>query len=300
MISGGLISLTFDDALDQHIDAALPVLLDKGLRGTFYAHLSASSLSRRTDDWRRLAAVGNELGNHTIFHPADARKAWVSEGNALDLYTLDRMRMELKTASDFLSILDGHTERTFAYPCSNSILGAWGKTARLLFRLGLRNTRWPGLAEKFGLDLGNTRQSYQPIAAELFVAARGGGLQLSDAAPAISDFRRERLLSAAVQGESFQDIRAFVERSLANSGWAILQLHGVGGGHWMDCDLSVFRDVIHWIADHHHNQVVTVLEGARRGGRKARWQTIQPRRRVARLRTTPSRRGLHCGRPVAP
>lgn len=262
MNSASLISLTFDDALDQHLDNALPALNEAGLKATFYAHLSAPALSRRMTDWRALAAAGHEIGNHTIFHPADIRKSWVREGNALDLYTLDRMDMELNLANQWLAAIDGQQERTFAYPCSNSILGSHGIVNKLLFSMGLRNTRWPGLIEGWGMDFGNGRQSYQSLMSKHFVAARGGGFFLSDRSPQISAMDQNRLPSVAVEGHTFEEMRDFVTRSLERETWAILQFHGVGGGHHMNCDLSEFHQFVTWLAEHHHEKVVTVVNGA--------------------------------------
>lgn len=264
MTGNHLISLTFDDALDQHLDHALPLLNEAGLRGTFYAHLSAPSLSLRMDEWRGLAEAGHEIGNHTIFHPADMRKSWVREGNALDLYTLDRMDMELDLANQWLSAIDGQQERTFAYPCSNSVLGSWGLVTRLLFRMGLRNTRWPGLIERWGVDFGNNRQTYQPLMSTHFVAARGGGYCLPERSPEILAIDRNRLPSAAVERHSFENMRDFVTQSLERETWVILQFHGVGGGHHMDCDLNEFQKFVTWLAEHHQEKVLTVVNGARK------------------------------------
>lgn len=264
MTSSSMISLTFDDALDQHLDNALPALNDAGLKATFYAHLSAPALSRRMTEWTALAAVGHEIGNHTIFHPADMRKSWVREGNALDLYTLDRMDMELGLANQWLSAIDGQQERTFAYPCSNSVLGSHGKINNLLFLLGLRNTRWPGLIERCGLDFGNSRTCYQQLMSRHVVASRGGGLYLSDQSPQIAEIQQHRLPSAAIEGHSSAAMRDFVTRSLKRDTWCILQFHGIGGGHHMDCDLNEFQKFVTWLAEHHHEKVVTVVNGARK------------------------------------
>jgi sialate O-acetylesterase len=263
MNSEALISLTFDDALDQHLDNALPALNDAGLRATFYAHLSAPALSLRMTEWSTLAAAGHEIGNHTIFHPADMRKSWVREGNALDLYTLDRMDMELELANQWLAAIDGRRERTFAYPCSNSILGSYGPLNKMLFRMGLRNTRWPGLIERWGTDVCNSRQCYQSLMSKYFIASRGGGLYLSESSPSISSIDRNCLPSAAVEGHSFEAMRDFVTRSTERESWAILQFHGIGGGHHMDCDLSQFQKFVTWLAKHHQEKVVTVVNGAR-------------------------------------
>lgn len=259
-----MISLTFDDGLDQHLDHVLPRLAECGLHGTFYVHLAAVSLVRRSEAWRCAAVDGHELGNHTIFHPATEGKAWVREGNAIERYTLDRMRLELETANEWLAAWDGQRQRTFAYPCSNPTLGRHGPLVGALCRIGLQRTRWPGLVERVGCDWGTTRRSYQPVVQELFLAARGGGLTLADTVPPLSQFDRYQLFSAAVDEHSLADLQAFTERGLRGQTWVILQFHGVGGGHRMDCSLSVFRDYTHWIADRYADSVVTIREGARR------------------------------------
>ena len=60
----GLVSLTFDDALDQHLDVAIPLLNEAGLAGTFYAHLTVPALSRRSAEWRAAAMAGHAFGHH--------------------------------------------------------------------------------------------------------------------------------------------------------------------------------------------------------------------------------------------
>ncbi len=266
LVNYGLVSLTFDDALDQHLDQALPILEEHGLTGTFYTHLAAPGFCRRMDEWRQAAQRGHELGNHTIFHPADARKPWVREGNALDRYTLDRMHFELQTASDILHGIDGRAERTFAYPCSNSILGRRGLVKAFLFQLGFERTRLPGLVDRLHLDIGSGQKSYVPLVRDLFVAARGGGLVLESCVPPLDAFDEACLPSAAVEGWTFSELTGFVERALNAGTWAILQFHGIGGGHRMDCDLRVFRDFVAWLADRHADHVTTVLDGIRKLG----------------------------------
>jgi sialate O-acetylesterase len=256
------ISLTFDDALAEHLDHAIPILADHGLKGTFYVHLSADGFLRRIDDWRAAAQLGHELGNHTIFHPADARKPWVREGNAIDGYTLDRMRQELQAASLLLRAIDGSARRTFAYPCSNPILGHRGWVKQALFWLGWERTRVPGWVDRLGLDFGSTEQSYTPVVADLFLAARGGGLQKDSTAPPVSKIDRFLLPSVAVEGWSLADLIAFTRRGVENGAWVILQFHGIGGGHRMDCDLATFRDFTSWLANQHADSVATVREHA--------------------------------------
>lgn len=259
-----MISLTFDDALDEHLDHAMPALEEHGLVGTFYAHLAAPAFGRRLDEWREAARRGHELGNHTIFHPADARKPWVQPGNAIDRYSLDRMRQELEAANRILAGIDGRADRTFAYPCSNPVLGRRGLAKSLLFRLGFECTRLPGLVDRFGLDVGSTRQSYAPLVRRLFTAARAGGLTRQCHAPPAQRLDRFSLPSVAVEGWTLPELIEYTGRGLAGGAWVILQFHGVGGGHRMDCGLDVFRQFAAWLREHHAGRVATVLDGARR------------------------------------
>ena len=170
------ISLTFDDGLDAHLDVAMPVLEQAGLRGTFYVDIRSTSLGRRGGEWREAAARGHELGNHSLLHPAVRAKSWVREANALENYSLDRMRMELEVANNVLRALDGRTERTYAFPCSNPILGRPGLMSRALARLGLERTRLMGWVRRSGFDPGSRAADFTPIVRELFYAARCGGV----------------------------------------------------------------------------------------------------------------------------
>ena len=260
----GWVSLTFDDALHQHLDQALPVLNQAGLTGTFYTHLSSPAFIQRQSEWQRTAAEGHELGNHTVFHPADARKTWVRPGNAIDHYSLDRMRLELELANEWLTALDGRVERTFAYPCSNSCVGSRGWVRRAVERARWGRTRVAGWIDHWRLDWGSTLQSYESIVGELFVAGRGGGLTRGQPVPPMSSWRRTQLPSVAVEDWTLNDLQQHVTDAVAANTWAILQFHGVGGGHHMDCPLPVFQDFVAWLQADHADRVLTVLEGARR------------------------------------
>lgn len=260
----GWVSLTFDDALDQHLDHVVPVLNEATLRGTFYAHLSASAFVQRRDEWRRASANGHELGNHTVFHPADERKEWVRPGNAIDGYSLDRMRVELQFANDVLEGLDGRCERTFAYPCSNSYIGRRGWVRRAVRAAGWERTRLAGWMDRWNLDWGSTRQTYEPLIAQMFLAGRGGGLSAGQDVPPTSTWRKSQLPSVAVMDWSLPDLQNHVMRAVEAKTWLILQFHGVGGGHHMDCSLPVFREFVLWLKTNYSDRVVTVVDGVHR------------------------------------
>ena len=89
------ISLTFDDALDCHLNRVIPILDGFGFKGTFYLPLSAgligtgksTQIGERAGEWSRAANTGHELGNHSIFHAAVKDKEWVPSGYTLEDYT---------------------------------------------------------------------------------------------------------------------------------------------------------------------------------------------------------------------
>ncbi|MEQ9409412.1 MAG: polysaccharide deacetylase family protein [Fuerstiella sp.] len=242
-----VVSLTFDDALPEHLDFVAPLLNEHGFPGTFYVQLSSTVLSQRADEWAAQAARGHELGNHTVFHPADARKNWVTSANAIDDYTPERMRAELELANEWLQRLDGCSRRSFAYPCSTAVLGRPG-----VFRRMIRNTRLETTRVATWLDScsgpGETRVDYRPLAAELFTACRSGGLTLADPVPPVREYDRFLLPSASVEKCCCDDIKHFVERGLENGSWPILQFHGVGGSHGQNCEPNIFRELIEWMA----------------------------------------------------
>ena len=115
---------TYDDGLDCHLDVAVPQLDEFGFKGTFYCTGNSHSLFNRLDEWRRIAENGHELGNHTLFHPCDGKRFdWVKPEYDLNKYTHEQIINELRTANTLLKAVDGKTERTFGYTCSDYVAG---------------------------------------------------------------------------------------------------------------------------------------------------------------------------------
>lgn len=241
---GHVVSLTFDDALDCHLDTVIPLLATHGVHGTFYIPLESPSFAARIHEWRRAADAGHELGNHTIHHPAWSSKPYVSEGNAIERYTLDRMRRELEVANRILAGIDGRDERTFAYPCCNPILGRPGLGKRLLKGMGLERTRFTGFLNRHPwADAGSTETSYEPVVRELFLAARAGGERFSAGA----DFPPRRFAVPCVSldgkgpGRLEELLADFLRREC---GWLVFMAHGVGGGHRLCCEPGVLDGLL--------------------------------------------------------
>ncbi|MCE7041656.1 sialate O-acetylesterase [Dyadobacter sp. CY312] len=115
--------LTYDDALNVHLDNVVPALDSLGLKGTFYLTASSDAARNRIKDWRSAAASGHELGNHTLYHPCDASgpgMSWVKPEYDLSKYSMSRIQDEIKMCNAFLKSIDGHDgKRTFAFNCGH-------------------------------------------------------------------------------------------------------------------------------------------------------------------------------------
>ncbi len=117
------VCLSYDDAMDSQLDNVVPQLEKYGFKGTFYLKGAAPTITHRMGEWRALAAKGNELGNHTIFHPCSgARFPGREKDRDLDYYTLTRFLSEVEVANILLKALDGKDNRTFAYTCGDMVV----------------------------------------------------------------------------------------------------------------------------------------------------------------------------------
>jgi hypothetical protein len=199
----GTICLTYDDGLPSHLQTVIPQLDSFGIKGTFFLnsiqgasdHIGESS--PWVTGWRKAAANGHELANHTLFHPCPEKFGWSQEA-AIDRYDTSRLFAEIRTQASLLDAIDpSHTARTFAYPCNNTIVA--------------------------GIDYAVLLQEKK-----LFEFARAGG----DSTSVIVD--RKKLDPMKVpgwmveEGTTLQQLIAFAEKAKAANGIAIYQFHGIG------------------------------------------------------------------------
>ena len=253
-----LVSLTFDDGLDAHLDAAMPMLEAHGMRGTFYVSPGAEPFAKRSGEWIAAAQRGHELGNHTVFHPGVSSKPWVTEGIALDTYSLDRMRIELLAANRILQMLDGRTSRSFAFPCSNPNLGKPGLPRRLLTRLGWDRTRLMGFVDRHNLDIGSRLVDYTPLVREIFPSARCGGVATKDLPTRPDDWHRVRGIDG--DGASVATLDAALDQAIARKAFAAFVFHGVGGGHHLSVGQDVLEHLLRRLSREQSVQVLPFLE----------------------------------------
>lgn len=105
--------LTYDDALNTHLDNVIPLLDSLGFKATFYLSGFFPGFSNRLNDWRKAAANGHELGNHTLFHPCIGNmegREWVKPDYDLSKYSIQRITDEILMNNIVLEAVDGKRE----------------------------------------------------------------------------------------------------------------------------------------------------------------------------------------------
>ncbi len=202
--------ITYDDAIPQHLDNAFPVLDSLQLKATFY--LTANSTKDRINDWKKVAARGHELGNHTLFHPCVGGKGreWVKPEYDLDNYTVQRMVDEIRMTNIFLESLDGNKKRTFAFTCG---------------------------------DMKVNDTSFINLLKDDFIAARATRNQMHTIGQ-IDLFNTDCYV---VNGESAVQMEKWVEEAIATRSLLVILFHGVGGGNNLNVSLTAHREFLSYL-----------------------------------------------------
>jgi len=217
----GAVSITYDDGLPIHCTLVDPLLRRHGLRATFYPMIQ-SDLRLHPDDWRQLAVVGHELGNHTVFHPCRQHRSnpypWLDERYNLGNYTPAHLRAELEVANSVLHLLDGLTERTYGNTCCDTTLGS-----------------------------DSMEQPLEPLLMDLFVAARGALTnRIAQPGHGINLFNIGCIDSA---GRSLEFLKNLTQQARISGGWAVLMIHGIGPAtHELYLEADVHEGFINWLA----------------------------------------------------
>ncbi len=256
-----IVSLTFDDGLDVHLDVVMPMLEEHGFLGTFYVSIGSESFNQRWSDWTAAARRGHELGNHTIFHPGVSSKSWVTSGIALENYDLDRMRVELRTANRILHNIDGREHRSFAFPCSNPWLGRRGPIWRIAGRLP-QGPRWQNWVSRLGIDVASGLVDYTTIVRDEFPAARCGGIDAAVLPARPADWHRIPALEG--DGRSADDVMSDLEIAAARNAFAPLVFHGIGGGHRLSMARDDFGRLLAFLANDPRFTVLPLVTAAER------------------------------------
>ena len=211
------VCLTYDDALDGHLDVAIPQLDAAGLKGTFFCTGNSPCLYRRMDEWRLAAKNGHELGNHSLFHPClairpDGTKAdWVKPEYDLQNYNLAQFLNELRTANTLLKAIDGQEERTYGYTCSDITAGGVPFTDSLK---------------------------------DMFIAARSDG----PIPETMNGYNSYKTPSWGVNSNSSEELISYINRAREKGTIAIIMFHSVGGGY-LNTGADDHRKLVEYISN---------------------------------------------------
>ena len=204
--------ITYDDAIDQHLDNAIPVLDSLGLKATFYVTAFSQSMQARLNDWKKLAINGHELGNHTLYHPCIGGKGreWVKPEYDMNNYTVKRMVDETRMTNLFLQALDGKIKRTFAFTCGDMKIGDSS------FINAMKND---------------------------FVAARAVRNQMHK----IQEIDLLNVDCYMVNGESGTQMIAWVRKAVETNSLLVILFHGVGGGNALNVSIPAHKEFLQYL-----------------------------------------------------
>ena len=211
----GAVSLTFDDGLPSQLEVAVPTLNAHGLRATFYINPRGpdGEWQRRLAPWKSVAEQGHEIGNHSLSHVCSRAYSPTPNARCLETVTLDFIESDVLEAERRLNEVIGPHDRTFAYPCYESFVGE-----------------------------GGARQSYVPVIAKHFDAARATG----EFANYPSTCQMHHLWSQGGERRSGEDLIGMASAAAAKGQWLILAFHGINAGHLpvADYDFKAFCDFL--------------------------------------------------------
>ncbi len=205
--------LTYDDGLNVHLDNVLIALDSLGFRGTFYVPANSSCLKERLREWRALAEKGNEIGNHTLFHPCDGRPAsrdWVNPDYDLSTYTISRMVDEIRLANMLLNAIDGKSARTFAYTCGEKTAGD---------------------------------SAFVPLIMDDFIGARSVNAVMKK----MSEIDLFDIPSYMINGQSGDELIDLVKEAMDNDRLLVFLFHGVGGEHDLNVSLAAHNQLLQFL-----------------------------------------------------
>jgi peptidoglycan/xylan/chitin deacetylase (PgdA/CDA1 family) len=211
--------LTYDDALNVHLDNAIPLLDSLLLRGTFYLSGYSEGCKNRLKDWRKAAETGHELGNHTLFHPCDASlkgREWVDSERDLSCYTLQRITEEIKETNVLLEAIDGKKQRTFAYTCG---------------------------------DMDVQGKHFIDNVKEDIVAARAVRHEMHT----LDKVDLYNVDCFSINGETGEQMIELVKKARDSNKLLVFLFHGVGGEHSLNVDLGAHRQLLNFLKNNEND-----------------------------------------------
>jgi Predicted xylanase/chitin deacetylase len=208
--------LTYDDALNVHLDKVIPALDSLGFKGTFYLTAESPVVGKRIPEWRAAAMHGHELGNHTLNHPCDGgtpARWWVSSERDLTKYTAQRAVNEIREMNVLLQAIDGKTERSFAFPCGDTKIDT---------------------------------VSFYKLVEKDFAGARGVQPGLKQ----VTEIHLDDINCFGINGHSGDYMIDLVKKAIESHTLLVFLFHGVGGEHAINVSLEAHRELILYMKEH--------------------------------------------------
>jgi sialate O-acetylesterase len=205
--------LTYDDALNTHLDNVIPALDSLKLKGTFYLIASSPAFTKRLPEWRKAAAHQHELANHSLFHPCDGSRpgrSFVTPDYDLATYSVRRITDEIKMTNAALEAIDGKKEHTFAYPCGDT------KVAGINYIDGLKG--------------------------DVFAARGVQGVYVPKTQTDVYNVG-----SFMINGQTGAELIAMVKKAMESNSLIVFLFHGVGGEHDLNVSLEAHRQLLQFL-----------------------------------------------------
>jgi len=208
------VSFSFDDARASQIDVGVPLFDKYGAKVTFF--VNPPNMAPRLEGWKKAAAKGYEIGNHSRSHPCTGNFTW-SRKNDLEDYTLAKMAEEMDSASAETERMLGVKPVTFAYPCGQKFVGRGVET-----------------------------KSYVPLVAQRFIAGRGFRDEAANA-PAFCD--AAQLLGVDSDDMSFEDMKQAVLAAEKDGGWVVFAGHEIGSPAYQTTGTAALEQFLKFAKD---------------------------------------------------
>jgi peptidoglycan-N-acetylglucosamine deacetylase len=210
--------LTYDDGLNIDLTNVVPALDSVGLKGTFYISDYFNGLNAQIPRWRKAAAKGHELANHTLWHACEGGRVGREFVKDYDLrfYTVKKMADEIRAMNNILKAIDGKDKRTFAYPCGD---------------------------EKI-----HDSDYIEPVKNE-FVAARGVRSEMQT----IDKVNLYDVDCYMINGQTGEQLIQMVKEAEQKNALLVFLFHGVGGEHSINVSLQAHSQLLHYLKQNQKN-----------------------------------------------
>ena len=208
------VSFSFDDARASQIDVGVPLFDKYGVKVTFF--VNPPNMQQRLDGWKKAAAKGYEIGNHSRSHPCSVNFPW-SRKNDIEDFSLAKMAEEMDSANTETERMLGVKPATFAYPCGQKFVGR-------------------------GVDT----KSYVPLVAQKFLVGRGFRDEAANS-PAFCDMAQ--LLGVNSDGMSFEEMKKALLKAKADGGWLVFAGHEIGGTAFQTTETAALEKFLKYAKD---------------------------------------------------